>query len=94
MIRKLIDRIFKRHDCRDDLATKIARLKGQLAEVAHLTDYYSGKNYDPNSVPDCWKHAQKIQCLHDLQEEYSGLTAQLIKLQNRDTQAYDKEMTR
>lgn len=92
-MRKLINRLFHRHDCRDELASKIARVKGELAEVQHLVEHWQGKNFDPHTVPGCWKHAQKVQCLHDLHEAYTKLTTRLVQLQNRDTTAYDRELS-
>lgn len=93
MIRKIINCILKRQDCRDTLAHKIAQLKGELAAVTHLMDHYQAKEFNPYIVPDCWKHAEKMQMLHDLKEEYSALTKKLIALQNRDTAQLDKDTT-
>lgn len=76
-------------DCRDSLAHKIARYKGELAAVQHLIDHYQAKEFNPYT--QWWQHAEKMQKLHDLKEEYSGLTRKLIALQNRDTTQLDKE---
>ena len=83
-MRKLLNKILRRHDCRDDLAHKIARYKGELAAVQHLMDHYQAKQFNPYSVPECWLHADKMQKLYDLKEEYSALTRKLVDLQNRD----------
>lgn len=91
-MRKWIDNWFKRRQCRDTLAHKIARVKGELAAVTHLMDHYQAKEFNPYSVPECWEHAKKMQQLHDLKEEYSALTGQLIALQNKDTAAYDSQL--
>lgn len=91
-MRKWIDKILKRQCCRDTLAHKIARIKGELAAVVHLMDHYQAKQFNPYTAPECWKHATNVQQLHDLKEEYSALTRQLIALQNRDTAAYDSQL--
>lgn len=90
-MRKWLNKLLRRHDCRDDLAHKIAQCKGELAAVTHLMDHYQAKQFDPYKVPECWKHAENMQRLHDLKEEYSAWTKKLITLQNRDTTQLDKE---
>lgn len=90
-MRNLINRLFRRQDCRDDLAHKIARCNGELAAVKHLLDHYAEKQFDPYTVPECWKHAENVQRLHDLREEHAGWMKKLIDLQNRDCAQLGKE---
>lgn len=88
----MIRHLLQCFDCRDDLAHKIARVKGELAAVQFLMDHYQAKPFDPYTQ---WnQHADKMNKLEALKQEWSAFSKKLATLQNRDVAAHKKEIDR